>query len=90
MRLRGWIWNKRNRAHIARHGVYEDEAEEVAETAMLTEAAEAGKILAWGKTGGGRYVLVVYKIRMGHRGYVITARDMTLNEKRRLRRRSKG
>lgn len=35
MRVRGWIWDERNRAHIARHRVYEDEAEEVAETASF-------------------------------------------------------
>lgn len=84
MRVRGWIWDERNRAHIARHRMYEDEAEEVAETASLSESVEAGKLLAWGKTAEGRYLLVVYTIRKGYRGYVITARDMTANEKKRL------
>ncbi len=37
MRVREWIWDERNRAHLARHGVFEDEAEEAAETAILTE-----------------------------------------------------
>ncbi len=49
MRVRWWIWDDSNRAHIARHGVYEDEAEEVAETATRTEAVQAGKLLAWGR-----------------------------------------
>jgi uncharacterized DUF497 family protein len=66
--------------------VYEDEAEEVAEQAVLTEAVGNEKLLAWGRTAEGRYLLVVYAVRQ-EQGYVITARDMTLNEKRRFRRR---
>ena len=85
MRVRRWIWDERNRAHIARHGVYEDEAEEVIETATLTEAVQAGKLLAWGKTAEGRYLLVVYTIRGRQGAHVITARDMTAKEKKRLR-----
>ncbi len=90
MQVRWWIWDDSNRAHIARHGVYEDEAEEVAETATRTEAVQAGKLLAWGKTAEGRYLLVVYAIRSRQRGYVITARDMTAKEKKRLHRLFKG
>jgi len=86
VRVRRWIWDERNRAHIARHGVYEDEAEEVVATATLTEVIQAGKSLAWGKTAEGRYLLVVYAIRGQQGAYVITARDMTSKEKKRFRR----
>ena len=86
MRIRSWIWDEKNRVHIARHEVYEDEAEQVSERAILTESVEEGKLLAWGRTAEGRYLLVVYTVRKGSRGYVITARDMTANEKKRLRR----
>lgn len=86
MRVRGWIWDEANRGHIARHEVYEDEAEEVAEHAILTKSVESGKLLAWGRTTEGRYLLVVYAVRKAGRGYVITARDQTANEKKRVRR----
>lgn len=72
MQVRGWIWDERNRAHIARHGVHEDEAEQVPESAGLTETVEAGKLLAWGKTVEGRYLVVVYTVREDRRAYVIT------------------
>ena len=61
---------------------------ETAETAILTEAVEIRKRLAWGRTVAGRYLLVVYALRGQQRAYIITARDMTSNEKRRLRRRT--
>jgi len=87
VKIKGWIWDDWNRAHITPHDVAEDEAEEVAETAGILEKAGHGKYRAWGQTEEGRHLLVVFTVRPGRWGYVITAKDMTMHEKRRYRRR---
>lgn len=78
-------WVDWNIQHIARHGVEPDEAEEV----VLTGATIKGRedtLVATGPTSEGRFLFVVYK-KDGNQVFVITARDMTENEKRSWRKR---
>jgi hypothetical protein len=78
------VWNDWNIDHIAEHDVEPFEAEEVGDNPSYLER-RGDRYLAWGSTGDGRFLLVVYVRKPGSR-YVISARDMEEREKRRLRR----
>ena len=84
-------WNRWNEEHIGRHGVLPSEAEAVIENARrpFPLAREDDKWLVWGRGRGGRWLQVVFVIDEDDMVYVIHARPLTENEKRRLRRRSK-
>lgn len=82
-------WNDHNEDHIAKHGVTPQEAEFVVEhPARGFPRREAnGKYRAWGQSGSGRYLQVIYVFSPPGVVYVIHARDLGDDEKRRLRRR---
>lgn len=82
-------WDEQNEEHISRHGVEMDEAEAVLDGRPLILKAEGGKHLAYGQTDEGRYLLVVFARKPGMGIRVVTARDMTDNEKQRCRKRRK-
>jgi len=81
-------WDDKNIEHIARHNVEIDEAEAVFDNRPLIARVQEGKYLAIGQTDEGRYLVVVFVRKLG-RTRVITARDLSENEKRRLKRRMK-
>ncbi len=89
MALARFEWDDANREHIARHGVDEDEAEAVLDNGPLMVRTDEGRLLAYGQTDEGRYLLVVCIWRPGPAVRVITARDLSEPEKQRLRRRRK-
>ncbi|RIK43826.1 MAG: hypothetical protein DCC55_04580 [Chloroflexi bacterium] len=78
-------WDEQNIEHIANHGVEPYEAELVIAHARLIRKAGRGKYVAYGQTDSGRYLMVVYAPKDRSRLRVVTARDMTLNEKRQFR-----
>jgi len=78
-------WIEWNIQHIARHGVEPEEVEEVILTGVTRKGRE-NTLLAMGPTSEGRLLFVVYK-KEGNRVFVITARDMTENEKKSWRKR---
>ena len=82
-------WVEWNTQHIATHGVEPGEAEEVIEDARspYPHRIEDDKWLAWGPTSAGRLLQVVFVLDEGGTAFVIHARDLTTNEKRRMRRR---
>ena len=81
-------WDDENIEHIARHDVEIDEAQAVFDNKPLILRSQAGKYAAYGQSDEGRYLLVVFlRTAVGFR--VITARDLTDTEKKRLRRRRK-
>ena len=84
-------WNDHNVEHVANHGVEIDEAEYVVEhpESGFPRTEPDGKYLAWGQTAVGRYLQVVYVFSPANVVYVIHARDLDEQEKRRLRRRRK-
>lgn len=82
-------WDEENVEHIADHGVEPFEAEEVIDDDPLILKAGKERYTAYGQTDGGRYLLVVFAQKSENRLRVITARDLTAKEKKRLRRRRK-
>ncbi len=82
-------WDDNNIEHIANHGVEPYEAEAVIDDDPVILKAGRGKYVAYGQTDAGRYMLVVFAPKSERRLRIITARDMTTAEKKRLRRRKR-
>lgn len=82
-------WDENNIEHIANHGVEPYEAEEVIDDSLRILKAGQDRYAAYGQTDNGRYLLVVYALKSENRIRVITARDLTVAEKRQVRRRRK-
>lgn len=74
-------------SHVAAHHVETDEAEAVLDNQPLILRTKDEKYLAYGQTDEGRYLLVVFSRKPGFFIRVITARDLTVPEKRHLKRR---
>jgi len=81
LKIRSFDWDNRNIEHIARHNVTPDEAEEVFLGALFRKGRE-GKLLVYGVTDSGRFLLVVAALKPGGVIRVVTARDMTQSERR--------
>ena len=91
MRVDEVIWDEQSEDHIWRHGVEADEVEDIlldhGRKAERTRGRLSGRrrYLVWGVTDAGRHLLVVLDY-LGHgTARVVTARDMTDNEKRRFK-----
>ena len=82
-------WDENNIEHIANYGVEPYEAEEVIDDSPLILRASKDRYSAYGQTDSGRYLLVVFALKPDERIRVITARDLTAAEKKRLRSRRK-
>ncbi|RLC60128.1 MAG: BrnT family toxin [Chloroflexota bacterium] len=87
MKTATFQWDEENVEHIASHRVEPFEAEEVLDDDPLILKTRDDKYLAYGQTDAGRYLLVVFVWKYHHTIRVITARDLTRAEKRRLKRR---
>ncbi len=84
-------WNQWNVEHIAEHGVSPEQAEEAVcgATRPYPLHSEDDKWLVWGKAAGGEWLQVVYIIDEDDSVFVIHARHLTKNEKKRYRRGNK-
>ena len=82
-------WDEHNIEHIANHGVEPYAAEEVIDDDPRILKAGQDRYAAYGQADSGRYLLVVFAVKSEQRIRVITARDLTAAEKRRLRRQRK-
>jgi uncharacterized DUF497 family protein len=82
-------WDEYNLEHIARHNVDQDEAEAVLDNNPLILRTADDKYLAYGQTDEGRYLLVVFVRKPQSLIRIISARDLTGDEKSRYRRRRK-
>ncbi|MFN8443296.1 MAG: BrnT family toxin [Caldilineaceae bacterium] len=82
--FRFW-WDEENIEHIANHGVEPAEAEAAIENASLLRKVGRGKLIAYGKTDSGRLLIVIYAPKDKGRIRIVTARDMTPNEKHQFR-----
>jgi len=78
-------WDGANAAHLARHGVTPQEAEQVfANDPMIVwtrEYAEEERSLCFGRTSAGKFLTVIYTERKG-RIRVVTAYRMTRAQQR--------
>ena len=80
-------WDDNNIEHISGHGVQPYEVEEVVINRPWIKRTSDGKYLAYGQTNAGRFLLVVLAPKAYNRVRPVTARDMTVAEKRRFRQR---
>jgi uncharacterized DUF497 family protein len=91
MRIEKISWDQDSVDHIGRHSVSPEEAEETLfnqdEPPLILRGRE-GRYLSYGKTGGGRFLLIVLTVHY-RKTRIITARDMTEKEKQHYRRRKK-
>jgi uncharacterized protein len=74
----------------SRHRITFQEVEEVCYSQHHARRAQEGIYKVFGRTDTGRYVLVVLADHGGGVWKVVTARDMTQNERRLFRRASRG
>jgi len=81
-------WDQETVDHISNHSVSPEEVEEVLfneEAPPLVMRGREGRHLVYGRTAGGRLLLIVWALR--HRKTkIITARDMNQKERRFYRR----
>ena len=88
MKIEKISWDQETVNHISKHLVSPEEVEEILFNNLgppLIMRGKEGRYLAYGKTHGGRLLLVVWVFR--HRKTkIITTRDMTQREKRFYRR----
>jgi hypothetical protein len=77
-------WDQETVDHISNHLVSPEEVEEALfneDEAPIIMRGKEGKYLAYGKTHGGRLLLIVWASKY-KKTKIITARDMTEKEKR--------
>lgn len=81
MYIKSFEWDDANIEHIARHNVTPEEAEEIFADALFRKGRDK-RLLVYGVTEAGRFLLAVAKLRVNGVVRVITARDMSRKEKR--------
>ena len=81
-------WDDENIEHIAQHHVETDEVETVFDNRPLVLRSQGDKYIAYGQSDEGRYLMVVF-VRKSGLIRVVTGRDLTEGEKKRLKRRRK-
>jgi uncharacterized DUF497 family protein len=78
------IWDDRNEAHIARHGVRTEEVEELCfGPHWLLRSRRRNRKAAFGQTAAGRYLMVILELTRRGIYYPVTARNMDSTERRR-------
>jgi uncharacterized DUF497 family protein len=89
MKIERISWDQETVDHISNHSVSPEEVEEVlfndTELPLIMRGKE-GKYLVYGKTNGGRFLLVVWASRY-RKTKIITSRDMSKKEKQLYKRR---
>ncbi len=68
------MWDERNRAHIARHGVTPDEVAQICQGEFAVRESHTGRFMIIGQTQAGRVLAVVLHPRSVAIFYVVTAR----------------
>lgn len=82
MKIRNLIWDEWNVEHTAKHGVSQDEIEEVCFAKHFDIKNGTGKTAIWGQSSAGRYLMIILGIREYGNFYPISARDMEEKEKK--------
>ena len=85
MKINVLVWDRQNLDHIARHWVQKEEVEEVVDRFYLMRKVWKGRYAIRGQTYSGRYLMVFIDSLGSGRAYVVTAREMTEEEKKRFR-----
>ena len=85
-RIQGIIWDDDSELHIwIRHKVSVSEVEEAVYALKLALRGRNGTYEVYGQPEAGRYLFIVIRILPDDFAGVVTARDMTLMERRRYR-----
>lgn len=77
------IWDAYNIAHIKKHNVAVDEAEEVGKQFISHKKGKSGRYLVIGRSGSRLISLVVKRREVGIY-YLVTARDSSRKERREI------
>lgn len=85
MKIGRLFWDEWNIEHISRHGVDQDEVDEVCSSRHFAIKSGKDKMAVWGQTASGRYLLVILGIWEYDEYYPVSARDMDEKEKRNYR-----
>ena len=91
MKIERISWDQETVDHISNHLVSPEEVEEVLFNDMsmpLIMRGKQGKYLTYGKTNGGRFLLVVWAAKY-RKTKIISARDMSKKEKQFYKRRKR-
>lgn len=84
------LWTNASEAHIARHGVRPEEVEDAINTGpILTRRGRNDTTEVFGTTMAGRNLVMIVAPAMDGRWYLVTARDMTDNERLTFRRKGR-
>jgi hypothetical protein len=84
------LWTDASEAHIARHGVRPEEVEDAINTGpILTRRGRNDTTEVFGTTMAGRNLVMIVAPSMDGRWYLVTARDMTENERLTFRRKGR-
>lgn len=78
-------WDDESVEHIAKHRIEPEEIESVCQRRHLRERGRQGRLYLLGQTEEGRYLFIVLARRRSGHYRVVTAREMTDNERRRYR-----
>lgn len=81
MKIRNLIWDEWNIEHVLRHGVSQDEVEQVCFAKHFAIKSGKDKMAVWGQTESGRYLLVILGVREYDDYCPVSARDMDKKEK---------
>lgn len=83
-------WTEASEAHIAKHCVAPEEVEQMLNNRpQWVLGGEPDVTLRYATTDAGRHLLAVFAEALDGRLYVVTAREMTLKERRNFRRNGK-
>jgi uncharacterized DUF497 family protein len=80
-------WDDESVGHIDKHAIEPEEVEAVYLRRHLRERGRRGRLYILGQTAAGRYLFIVLARRRSGHYRVITAREMTPQERKRYRRR---
>jgi uncharacterized DUF497 family protein len=90
MRITGYIWREEVVEKLWwKHRVTVEEVQEVFVNRYRVERLEKGRhkgedvYVAFGQTDAGRYLSIIFIQKLDHRALIITARDMTTQERKR-------
>lgn len=89
MRFNSFEWDETNISHIGKHGVTPEEVEEACDNRPFILKGRGGLYLVYSQTNAGRFLLVVTRYKGRGTIQVISARDMTEQEKRLCKERRK-
>ncbi|OGH20299.1 MAG: hypothetical protein A3D74_04100 [Candidatus Levybacteria bacterium RIFCSPHIGHO2_02_FULL_37_13] len=90
MTIQNLIWDEWNVGHIARHNVKPEEVEEVCGSRKIfTSKVRGQKKRIIGRTLSGRYLAIFLADKGENDYYIVTARDITVKEKKYYKRRFK-